>query len=176
VTNIVFLTTMSSEDSPEKASTELEQEEESSTTIPPTTTWQAIFAPQYNTYYFYNPVTQETTWINPLQQPQPDSEASTSSTTAVTQETPWIDPLQQPQPEGSTSSTTAVTQETTWINPEPEASTSSTTAARYAALQEAALAQGVDPLLAHLDPSLLAPSVPGSSGGPSGMFSFLTSP
>jgi hypothetical protein len=31
--------------------------------------------------------------------------------------------------------------------------------ARYAALQDAALAQGIDPLLARLDPSLLAPSV-----------------
>ena len=46
----------------------------------------------------------------------------------------------------------------------------SAASARYAALQEAALAQGIDPLLAHLDPSLLAPSVPGTSGGSSGMF------
>ena len=58
---------------------------------------------------------------------------------------------------------------------EGTATTTSAASARYAALQEAALAQGIDPLLAHLDPSLLAPSVPGSSCGPSGMFSSLTS-
>jgi hypothetical protein len=152
---------MSSEESPEKASTELEEVPESST-IPPTTTWQAIFAPQYNTYYFYNPVTQETTWINPLQQPQP--EASTSTT---------------PTP----STGTSVVETETEVRGKSECdeedtgaqATTSAASARYAALQDAALAQGIDPLLAHLDPSLLAPSVPGSSGGSSGMFSSLIS-
>ena len=95
-----------------------------SSTLP--TTWQAIFAPQYKTYYFYNTVTQETTWINPLEQQQPS------------------------QPEASTSTTTTVTP--------------SSTATSKVDTETAALAQGIDPLLAHLDPSLSAPSVPGSSG------------
>ena len=138
------------------------------------TAWQAIFAPQYNTYYFYNPVTQETTWINPLQQPQqpqqqPEASTSSSNTTTTTATAP-------------SSSTTGTTETETQVQNEGEeedtdaqetVATASAAAARYAALQEAALAQGIDPLLAHLDPSLLAPSVPGSSGGgggPSGMF------
>ena len=169
----------SNEESPEKASTELEQAAASPTpepsTIPPTTAWQAIFAPQYNTYYFYNSVTQETTWINPLQQQQP--EASTSSTTAPSSSAT--------ETLSATGTPAAETESENQVQNEPEeedtgaqgtATTASATSARYAALQEAALAQGIDPLLAHLDPSLLAPSVPGSSGGgPSGMFSTLTS-
>ncbi|KAF8816049.1 hypothetical protein BYT27DRAFT_7248576 [Phlegmacium glaucopus] len=140
-----------SEELPEKESASSSKHEdaatspapESSTPPPPTTTWQAIFAPQYNTYYFYNPVTQETTWINPLQQqPQPEEQPQ---------------PEQQPQPEASSSSSATTT-------------TSSTTA-----LQAAALAQGIDPLLAHLDPSLLAStSVPGSSGGTNAKFNSRT--
>ena len=106
--------------------------EESSTTASPlTTTWQAIFAPQYNTYYFYNPVTQETTWVNPLEQQQ------------------------QSQPEASTSTSTPTT--TTTVSPPAPATP-------VVDKETAALAQGIDPLLAHLDPSLLAPSVPGGSG------------
>ena len=165
---------MSSEETPEKASTELEQVPESST-IPPTTTWQAVFAPQYNTYYFYNPVTQETTWINPL---QPEASVSSSTTTTATTAS-----------SSSATGSSVVETETekekeTQVQDEGEeedtdaqgtATTASAAAARYAALQEAALAQGIDPYLAHLDPSLLAPSVPGSSGGPSGRFSSLTS-
>ena len=46
-------------------------------------TWKAIFAPQHNTYYFYDSVTPETTWINPLsseqQQQQAQPEASTTT-------------------------------------------------------------------------------------------------
>ena len=167
----------SNEESPEKASTELEQAAASptpeSSTIPPTTAWQAIFAPQYNTYYFYNSVTQETTWINPLQQQQP--EASTSSTTAPSSSAT--------ETSSATGTPVAETESENQVQNEPEeedtgaqgtATTASAASARYAALQEAALAQGIDPLLAHLDPSLLAPSVPGSSGGgPSGMFFIL---
>ena len=167
---------MSSEELPEKSPAELEQVAEAST-IPPTTTWQAIFAPQYNTYYFYNPVTQETTWINPLQQPQP--EASTSTSTTSTSAGATTASL------SATGTSVVETETETGVQNEGEgedsgaqetATATSAASARYAALQEAALAQGIDPLLAHLDPSLLAPSVPGSSGGgPSGMFSSLTS-
>jgi hypothetical protein len=149
---------MSNEESPEKVSTELEQVPESSATPPTTTTtWQAIFAPQYNTYYFYNPVTQETTWINPLQQqPQPEAALAEGSSSALQEAalTEGNEPL--------------------LAHPDPSLSASSVpgSSAGPSALQEAALAQGIDPLLAHLDPSLLAPSVPGSSAGPSGLPSF----
>ena len=45
---------------PEKVSTELEQVPEPSTIYPQQQHGKAIFAPQYDTYYFYSPVTQET--------------------------------------------------------------------------------------------------------------------
>ena len=159
---------MSSEESPEKASTELEQVPESST-IPPTTTWQAVFAPQYNTYYFYNPVTQETTWINPL---QPEASIS-SSATATASSSDTGTSVVETETETETQAQDEGEEDT---DAQETATTTSATAARYAALQEAALAQGIDPYLAHLDPSLLAPSVPGSSGGPSGTFSSLNMP
>ena len=166
---------MTSEESQEKASNSSPEHEEvaseSSTTVPPTTTWQAIFAPQYNTYYFYNPVTQETTWINPLQQPQP--EASTSSTTTATATSSSATETSVAETETETETETRVQNESEEEGTgaqETAAATASAASARYAALKEAALAQGIDPLLAHLDPSLLAPSVPGSSGGSSGMY------
>lgn len=82
--------------------------------------WQAIWSPSHNTYYFYNSVTQETTWTNPLQPP-----VSTSANAVA----------------GSSTS--------------PEASTSGSSSSVYE-LQAAAAAQGIDPSLAHLDPSLAA--------------------
>ena len=136
-------------------SSEVELPAESSDT-PPTTTWQAIFAPQYNTYYFYNPVTQETTWTNPLQQPQPESSLQQDG---LEQPEGSIDP---PSPSHEIYLTyDLVTEEESSTNPvqQPQPQSSSS------ALQQAAEAQGIDPLLAHLDPSILAPSVPGSSGG-----------
>ncbi|KAF9484309.1 hypothetical protein BDN70DRAFT_872809 [Pholiota conissans] len=101
--------------------------------------WQAIWSPQYNAYYFFNAATQETTWVNPLQ-----PEASSSSGTGTEQE-------KAPEAEDE----------------EEESSTGpqlSAVAAKHAALQAAALAQGIDPLLAHLDPTLLQSTIPGSSG------------
>ena len=111
-----------------------------------TTTWQAIFSPQYNRYYFYNPLTEETTWTNPLQQePQPES------STGVSTESDSVQKVQEEEQ--------ATDKQLTFT-------TTSAVSARHAALQAAALAQGIDPLLAHLDPSLLAsPSMPGTSGG-----------
>jgi hypothetical protein len=44
-----------------------------------TGTWQAVWSPQHNAYYFYNPSTQETTWINPLQPVDADAGATVSS-------------------------------------------------------------------------------------------------
>ncbi|KAF8961365.1 hypothetical protein BDZ97DRAFT_1828939 [Flammula alnicola] len=109
--------------------------------------WQAIWSPEYNAYYFFNPTTQETTWTNPLQ-PQ----ASSSSSEAIEQ---------------GVAAAAASTSEATEANAEASSSTGpqlSMVAAHHAALQAAALAQGIDPLLAHLDPTLLQSTIPGSSG------------
>jgi hypothetical protein len=96
--------------------------------------WQAVFSPQYNAYYFYNTETHETTWENPLQSRHADSNISTQETSA-TQE-----------PVASSSSTS-----------------SSYPPSGYTALQEAAIAQGIDPSLAYLDPSLAGSAGPGGS-------------
>jgi hypothetical protein len=99
------------------------------------TPWQAIFSPQYNTYYFYNTETQQTTWENPL------LPSASSSTTTTTEPSPLDD-----APNDPTSGPTS----------------------QYAALQAAAIAAGIDPSLAHLDPSLLS-SIPSSSTTPSSL-------
>lgn len=100
--------------------------------------WQAIFSPQHNAYYFYNTITNETTWINPLQPEASDASAAapatqpdTASRAASTSRSPQPEPSQsQPQP-GPSSSTPS-----------------------HVVLQAAAVAQGIDPSLAYLDPSL----------------------
>ncbi|KAJ3561528.1 hypothetical protein NP233_g10138 [Leucocoprinus birnbaumii] len=98
--------------------------------------WQAIFAPQYNAYYFYNTQTNETTWTNPL------------------------------EPSGSHSTNTPPTSTSTPAETAPSGSdTPPASASQYNALQAAALAQGIDPSLAHLDPSLLTGTA-SASGGP----------
>lgn len=122
----------------EKESTEITPDTTSSTstpeaqsTTPEAQPWQAIFSPQHGAYYFYNTLTNETTWDNPLQ-PSPVPSTSTSSSSlpippaAADEEPPTTTPAQ----------------------------------AHYAALQAAAIAQGIDPALAHLDPSLLAGAGP----------------
>jgi len=96
--------------------------------------WQAIFAPQYNAYYFYNSQTGETTWTNPL------------------------------QPSESTIPNTSSSDPNTLYDFTPSDSESSSSTFQYTALQAAALAQGIDPSLAHLDPSLLTATTPASSG------------
>ena len=113
--------------------------------------WQAVWAPQYNMYYFYNPVTHETTWANPLQ-----PEAGSSYLSATSNQTAPSDPQNMEEDAGTNSSTDL-------------AATS-----QYAALQAAAIAQGIDPLLAHLDPSLRA-SMQGASSVPGGMLLFFIS-
>ena len=90
--------------------------------------WQAVWSPAHSAYYFYNSVTHETTWVNPLQS---NAEAGPSNTTSDTPET-----------------------------------SSSTAGSAYQSipgydLYAAAAAQGIDPALAHLDPSLA-----GSSSNP----------
>ena len=120
--------------------------------LPPPTQWQAIWAPQYNAYYFYNALTQETTWSNPL---QPEEYAPSSSSADQPPPSPAERTTEDPAESGSTSY--------------PGSS-----ASQYAALQAAALAQGIDPDLAHLDPSLLT-SLQGSSNHPGGKIILLIS-
>ncbi|KAF8626093.1 hypothetical protein AX15_005088 [Amanita polypyramis BW_CC] len=99
--------------------------------------WQAIYSPQYNAYYFYNAETQETTWANPL---APSSDPTSGSASA------------------STSSE---------LDAEQDPMAASIMDPRYAAMQQAAIAQGIDPALAYLDPSLDS-SMPSTSAVPGG--------
>ncbi|KAK0210262.1 hypothetical protein DFS33DRAFT_1291832 [Desarmillaria ectypa] len=104
---------------PEKVSESMKPEESSAESTPAVATpsngdWQAIFSPQHSAYYFYNAVTGQTTWENPL--------------------------IPSPQ-----------------FQPEAAASLSSSS-------YDAALAAGIDPSLAYLDPSLTAG--PSGSVGP----------
>ncbi|KAJ7704415.1 hypothetical protein B0H17DRAFT_1157001 [Mycena rosella] len=125
------------------AATQPPPDSEPSSTEQPPTAWQAIFSPQYNAYYFYNSETQETTWTNPLQPPEEVAEAAAASTSAT--------------PAAETSTAAAGTAQ-------PESAIP-----HYTALQNAAIAQGIDPHLAYLDPSLAAST---STADPTGLPSF----
>ena len=103
----------------------------------PPNAWHAIFAPQYNAYYFYNSETNETTWTNPFQHPESAVSAAPSvSASASTSKSP-----EPSQPEPPTSS--------------------------HDALQQAAIAAGIDPSLAYLDPSL---AISASTDAPANTF------
>ena len=128
------------------------------TSVPSSRSWQALWSPAHNAYYFYNSTTYETTWVNPLQPPTAvsgDAAAAPSTT-----------------PSASAPSTGADNQEAQEDDPSLSSSRSSSGAApvpasvaQIYALQEAAAAQGINPSLAYLDPSLAAgPSAPGGSG------------
>ncbi|KAJ7845906.1 hypothetical protein B0H13DRAFT_115726 [Mycena leptocephala] len=119
-----------------ESGTTTETSAEPSAPVAAPTAWQAIFSPQFNAYYFYNSETQETTWTNPLQPPEPAAESTSTSA----------------EPAAETSTAAPGTADTSSIP-------------RYAALQSAAIAQGIDPALAYLDPSLAAST---SSTDPSG--------
>jgi hypothetical protein len=136
--------------------------------------WQAIWSPAHSAYYFYNSTTQETTWVNPLQPPSAtsgDGDATTTTTTTAP-------PPSAPTPaSGSGSAPPTSTGGSDDPNAPQEGDPSSSSSASGAtpvpasiaqiyALQEAAAAQGIDPSLAYLDPSLAsgAPPVPGGSG------------
>ncbi|TFK32716.1 hypothetical protein BDQ12DRAFT_739206 [Crucibulum laeve] len=123
--------------------------------------WQAIFSPQYNAYYFFNSETQETTWTNPLQPDAPSSDPSASTS-----------PVASSSALPGTSTSTITVEESSSTSTSTSTSTHDPTA-HYAALQNAALAAGIDPALAYLDPTL-ASSLPSSSvpTGPGGLPSF----
>ena len=141
-------------DMPEKESTETTPdtarstpEAQSTPETPQAQPWQAIFSPQHGAYYFYNTLTNETTWDNPLQpSPLPStSDASASSSLPI--------PSAADDEEPPTTTTPAQ--------------------AHYAALQAAAIAQGIDPALAHLDPSLLAGTGPSTGAVTDSLGEFL---
>ncbi|KAJ3982939.1 hypothetical protein F5890DRAFT_279263 [Lentinula detonsa] len=102
------------------------------------TPWQAIYSPQYSAYYFFNSETNETTWENPL------AKASDSTTPNPGFENP--------------------TEPSTSAHAPAEGASNGTTLPSYDALQAAAIAQGIDPSLAHLDPSLAGPVASSSLG------------
>ncbi|KAG2046031.1 hypothetical protein BDR06DRAFT_965456 [Suillus hirtellus] len=116
--------------SPEESAEPSDTDQDATTAhvFPTAGSWQAIWSPQHNAYYFYNSETKETTWVNPLQPAASESEPSSSS------------------------SSTSQSGPSTIID------------SHYATLQANAMAQGIDPSLAHLDPSLAS-----SSGVPSNL-------
>lgn len=124
----------------------------------PTGNWQALWSPVHSAYYFYNSVTHETTWVNPLQPSAAPGESTSSSTPSAP--APASAPPTGDNPdaeEDDPSSSTAPS--SSGATPVPAS------IAQIYALQEAAVAQGIDPSLAHLDPSLAGgPSAPGGSG------------
>lgn len=107
--------------------------------------WQAIWSPQYNAYYFYNATTDVTTWSNPL---EPASE-------------------QQESPAESSAQAAAAAPAESAPAPAVAEATADPTLLAYKAAEQAALAQGIDPSLAYLDPTLgQAGSIPGVPGVP----------
>ena len=141
----------SSNDKSLQPSAEPEPPSSSTSTSPPSTgNWQAIWSPAHNAYYFFNTITQETTWVNPLQPAagEPSSSSSSSLPASASASASATPPnAQEGAPSGSSSGAAHVP----------------ASVAQIYALQEAAAAQGIDPSLAHLDPTLAGPSAPGSA-------------
>jgi hypothetical protein len=115
----------------------------SSSTPPSSGNWQAIWSPAHSAYYFYNMTTQETTWVNPLQPSAGEPSSSSSPSLPAASTTPPPNAQEGASSSGATHVPASV--------------------AQIYALQEAAAAQGIDPSLAHLDPTLAGPSAPGSA-------------
>jgi WW domain-containing protein len=148
------------------------------TSTPSSGDWQAIWSPVHSAYYFYNSSTHETTWVNPLQPPSPaptsgdttapnaapsaSTSTSTSTSVSVSVSTPSTgtdNPTNAPQEGDPSSSSSSFAQSSSGATPVPAS------IAQIYALQEAAAAQGIDPSLAYLDPSLAGgPSAAGGSG------------
>jgi hypothetical protein len=128
----------------------------SATSTPSSASWQAIWSPGHSAYYFYNSSTQETTWVNPLQPPSATSgDGDATSTTAP----PPSAPTPAPASGSGSAPSTSTGASASGATPVPAS------IAQIYALQEAAAAQGIDPSLAYLDPSLAgAPSAAGGSG------------
>ncbi len=136
------------EEEPLPSNAEPQAPSSSTSASPPSSgNWQAIWSSAHSAYYFYNTATQETTWVNPLQ-PSADEPSSSSSSPPASASASATPPnAQEGAPSGSSSGATHVPP----------------SVAQIYALQEAAAAQGIDPSLAHLDPTLAGPSAPGSA-------------
>jgi len=117
--------------------------------------WQAIWSPAHNAYYFYNSVTRETTWVNPLQQGQQqagDSKGKGKET--ATSETKGDNDEVEGQDEDDENKDNVA-------GPSTNAAATTPALTQWEQMQANAIAQGIDPSLAHLDPSLAAgPSLP----------------
>ena len=125
--------------------------------------WQAIWSPAHNAYYFYNSATRETTWVNPLQSAggqQPARDSRGKSKEKDTGETNGDSDDDDDKEEGR--NTDVDENRGTVAGSSSNAGTGTTPAlTQWEQMQANAIAQGIDPSLAHLDPSLAAgPSLP----------------
>jgi hypothetical protein len=138
----------SSESNDKPLQSSAEPTSSTSTSPPSSGNWQAIWSPAHNAYYFFNTTTQETTWVNPLQPAAGEPSSSSSSSQPASASASATPPnAQEGAPEGSSAGATPVP----------------ASVAQIYALQEAAAAQGIDPSLAHLDPTLAGPSAANSA-------------
>jgi len=117
--------------------------------------WQAVWSPAHNAYYFYNSVTRETTWVNPIQQGQ--QQAGDSKGKGKENATG--------EPEGDGDEVEGQDEdderEGNVAGPSTTATATTPSLTQWEQMQANAIAQGIDPSLAHLDPSLAAgPSLP----------------
>src|SRR6266403_432921 len=137
------------------------------TSTPSSGNCQSIGSPAHSAYYFYNSSTNETTWVNPLQLSSAASGDAAAPNTAPSASAPAPGSGSSPPTGGSDNphaqegdpSSSSSAQSSTGATPVPAS------IAQIYALQEAAAAQGIDPSLAYLDPSLTGgPSAAGGSG------------
>jgi hypothetical protein len=117
--------------------------------------WQAIWSPAHNAYYFHNSVTRETTWVNPLQQGQQQAEDSKGKgKEKTTSETEGED-------DGAEGQNKEDEEQGSVAGPSTNATAVTPTLTQWEQMQANAVAQGIDPSLAYLDPSLAAgPALP----------------
>lgn len=117
--------------------------------------WQAIWSPAHNAYYFYNSTTRETTWVNPLQQGQQQKgDSKGKGKEKATDETDGDDDKVEGQDKDDKRQGNATSTSTNTTGATPALT-------QWEQMQANAIAQGIDPSLAYLDPSLAAgPSLP----------------
>ena len=116
--------------------------------------WQAIWSPAHNAYYFHNPATLETTWANPIQQGQQQADSKGKGKGNATGETEGDGDETEGQNEDNEKRGNVV-------GPSTNATGATPVLTPWQQMQANAIAQGIDPSLAHLDPSLAAgPSLP----------------
>jgi len=117
--------------------------------------WQAIWSPAHNAYYFYNSTTRETTWVNPLQQGQQQvGDSKGKGKDKGTSETEGDDDEAEGQDKDDEKQENVA-------GPSTNATAATPALSQWEQMEANAIAQGIDPSLAYLDPSLAAgPSLP----------------